>query len=161
EDRIVLERLMARLKELERDAIYLFFYQDFSQTEIARKMNISCNYAGHLLRSGLQKLRRYVQTEELMEAHRSAARPGDPRPVVVDQATSLYSSAYFESRLVEEIARARYYRRNLALALARVELPVELKRVARDEMLAECATAIRQCLRRADIAARTGDTEFA
>src|SRR5207247_48400 len=141
--------------------IHLFFYQDFSQTEIARKMNISCNYAGHLLRSGLQKLRRYMQTDELLEAHLTANRPGDPRPVVLDRATSLYSDTYFQPRLVEEIARARFYRRKLALALGRLELPAELRRVARDEMLAECATAIRQCLRRADIAARTGDTEFA
>src|SRR5262249_40755152 len=144
-----------------RNAIHLFFYQDLSQTEIARKMNISCNYAGHLIRTGLQKLRRYMQSDELLEAHLAAKQLGANRLVVVDRSTSLYSGPYFELRLEEEIAQARSYRRTFALAVVEVDLPPTRSLVERDELLAECGAAIRQCLRRADIPARTGEREFA
>jgi RNA polymerase sigma-B factor len=161
EDRIVLERLMGRLRDLERRAIQLFFYQDLSQTEIARKLDISCNYSGHLIRSGLQKLRRLMQSEELLEAHLSANRPGEERRVVLDRASSLYSASYFHTRLGEEIARARYYRRSLAVVAVTVTLPADVGAARRDDILAECGVAIRQCIRRADVPARTAEGEFA
>jgi RNA polymerase sigma-B factor len=161
EDRIVLDRMMGRLRDMERRAIQLFFYQDLSQTEIARKLGISCNYSGHLIRSGLQKLRRSLQSEDLREAHLSANRPGEERSVVLDRASSLYSANYFQTRLQEEIARARYYRRSLAVVAVTVALPVDADAARRDELLAECGVAIRQCIRRADVPARTGETEFA
>jgi RNA polymerase sigma-B factor len=160
EDRIVLERLMGMLRDLERSAIHLFFYQDLSQTEIARKLNISCNYAGHLIRTGLNKLRRQIQSEELREAHLLARRPGEKRTVIVDRVTSLYSDSYFPIRLEEEIARARYYRRNLAVVAVSVALPADVGPTVRDDLLAECGIAIRQCLRRADIPARVGACQF-
>ena len=58
EDRIVLSGAMTRLKALEQKVLYEFFYQDLSQTEIARKMDISCNYVSHILKNSTLKLRR-------------------------------------------------------------------------------------------------------
>lgn len=128
EDRIFLEGLMARLKDLERKVITLFFFQDFSQTEIARTMDISCNYVGYLLRNGLGKLRKLIESDELRDAQLRvtyspprtlAGWSGDPG--VIDIATGLYNAGYLRSRLTEEVARACRYRREFALVLFRVE----------------------------------------
>ena len=73
-------------EDLERKVIQLFFFQDFSQSEIARSLNISCNYVGYLLNNGLHRLRKLIEAEELREAHlqvnyaprRMAGDPGHP-----------------------------------------------------------------------------------
>jgi RNA polymerase sigma-B factor len=189
EDRILLEKLLGQLRELERRAVTAFFFQEFTQSDIARQLGISCNYAGHLLRNGIAKLRKWIQTDELREAQLSAAR-GMPAPnAIIDPDTALYNAAYFRARLLEEMARARRFHRPVALVLLRFEAPVcpvpraedsaaslarsstgrARKRSAssprtavehRDD-LKELAFAFRQCLRKADIPCRTGVSEFA
>src|SRR5205823_2293950 len=57
EDRIVLEAALDKLKELERKVLHYFYFQDCNQSEIARKLGISCNYAGYVLRNGLKHMR--------------------------------------------------------------------------------------------------------
>ena len=42
---------------------------DFSQSEIARSLNISCNYVGYLLNNGLRRLRKLIEADELRDAH--------------------------------------------------------------------------------------------
>lgn len=73
EDRIVLENTLGKLKELERNVLHQFFYQDFTQSEIARKMGISCNYAGYVLRRGLKHMRERLTAEQEAERRNVAA----------------------------------------------------------------------------------------
>src|SRR5204863_6414078 len=106
EDHIFLESLMVRLKELEQKVIRLFYFQGYSQTDIARTLDISCNYVGYLLKGALAKLRRQIEADELRDVQlRVQYSPrriaGDP--TVIDAATGLYTAAYFASRLAEEI----------------------------------------------------------
>jgi RNA polymerase sigma-B factor len=202
EDHIFLEGLMLRLKELERKVITLFFFQDLSQSEIARSMDISCNYVGYLLKNGLKKLRTQIEADELRDAQLRvtyAPRRMSRDPSVIDAATGLYSAAYFHGRLNEEIARACRYRRSLALVLFRVEADKRepamneasnghdsdsSKRAPRKGMRAadgaaraasdpnkaarltpdawrELGTALRECLRKADIPARLEEQTLA
>jgi RNA polymerase sigma-B factor len=123
EDRILLEKLLGRLRELERRAVTAFFFQEFSQSDIARQLGISCNYAGHLLRNGIEKLRKWIQTDELREAQLAAARGASAPGAVVDPDTAFYNAGYFRSRLLEEIARARRFHHPLALVLLSIERP--------------------------------------
>ena len=59
EDKIVLETALDRLKDIEQQVIGDHFYKGLNQTEIANKLNISCNYVSHILRNGTKKLGRY------------------------------------------------------------------------------------------------------
>jgi RNA polymerase sigma-B factor len=127
EDHIFLEGLMGRLKELERKVITLFFYEDLSQSDIARSMDISCNYVGYLLKNGLRKLRTLIEADELRDAQLRVTYAPTTLPVenerltgaasVIDAASSLYTAGYFRDRLAEEVARACRYRRSLAVVV--------------------------------------------
>ena len=55
EDRIVLEETAQKLKKLEQEVLYEFFYKDLNQTEIAKKFGISCNYVSHILKNSTKK----------------------------------------------------------------------------------------------------------
>lgn len=128
EDHIFLEGLLVRLKELERKVIRLFFFQELSQSEIARSLDISCNYVGYLLNNGLKRLRKLIETDELRDAHLRisyAPRRMAAESRVIDSASGLYCADYFQGRLSEEIARACRYHWELALLVLRVPLPVE------------------------------------
>lgn len=189
EDRIVLERLLGQLRDLERRAITAFFFQDLSQSDIARALGISCNYAGYLLRNGLEKLRKWLHTEELRDSQLAATGSARSAPIL-DPGTEFYNAAYFRVRLIEEAARARRYHLPLALVILRVEwgsampkadAPGDRDRSQRakrpgarpgdergsvprggsEAVYRELAIAFRQCLRKADIPCRTGEHEFA
>jgi len=57
EDRIVLDRAIERLAEVERTLIHLFFYKDLTQTEIARRLGYSQKHISRLLGQCIRKLR--------------------------------------------------------------------------------------------------------
>jgi len=57
EDRIALDRAIERLAEVERNLIYLFFYKDLTQTEIARRLGFSQKHISRLLANSLKKLK--------------------------------------------------------------------------------------------------------
>ena len=46
-----MEEAALKLKGLEQKVRYEFFYKDLNQTEIAKKMGISCNYVLHILKN--------------------------------------------------------------------------------------------------------------
>lgn len=150
EDRIVLEHALEKLKELERLVLENFFFGEFNQSEIARKLGISCNYTGYLLRNGLKHMRERLPHES--DKERSAARPGEES--VVDRATGVYTRAYFEKRLAEEIRRAQFFSHSVAVCCIR--LPEDSSAHA----LEAAASALRSETRRADVVARTGKREF-
>lgn len=57
EDRIALDRAIERLAEVERNLIYLFFYKDLTQTEIAKRLGFSQKHISRLLAQSLRKLK--------------------------------------------------------------------------------------------------------
>ncbi|HEX5324308.1 MAG TPA: sigma-70 family RNA polymerase sigma factor, partial [Capsulimonadaceae bacterium] len=68
EEKVVLEDALRRLKELEQRVIYLFYYEDRSQTEIARELSISNNYVSHILKNSARKLQQMFRSEAVREA---------------------------------------------------------------------------------------------
>lgn len=151
EDRIVVEGALDKLKELERKVLYYFYYQDWNQSEIARKLGISCNYTGYVLRKGLKNMReRLPQERDAAAAHNDAT----DSPTVLDPVTSIYTREYFETRLAEEVSRAQHFGQSISVCCIR--LPGHLS----DAVLAEIAAQVRLRIRKADVAARTGDYEI-
>lgn len=57
EDRILLGQAIERLKDFEQKAIFLFFYVDLTQTQIAKKMGLSPKRVSRMLGRALRKLR--------------------------------------------------------------------------------------------------------
>jgi len=84
---------------------------------------------------------------------------------VKDALTGSYNHAYFKSRLNEEFHRSQRYRRNLALAILGLDnlekVKADLGAPAGNRILAEASQVIHSVIRRSDIAARSGDAEFA
>ncbi|MBS1709711.1 MAG: sigma-70 family RNA polymerase sigma factor [Armatimonadetes bacterium] len=104
EDRVVLETAMQQLRDLEREVLVLFHFDALSQTEIASRLGISCNYVSHILRQSLSKLRRILTAEEDQDRLLRMAQPED-NSRVMDAETSAYAETYFRSRLTEELHR--------------------------------------------------------
>ncbi len=127
EDRIFLRDAMSRLKTLERKVVHHFYYMDLNQTEIARKLGISVNYASYLLRGAVAKLRKAVEAQaESMEAEaeasdRTRASSGayslSLRPAPADPATKLAVESHFIERLAAEAERARRYPQQFSVVL--------------------------------------------
>ena len=68
EDKIVLESALVRLKEIERKVLYSFYYEDRSQTEIARALGVSNNYISHILKNSARKLQQMFRSDAVREA---------------------------------------------------------------------------------------------
>ncbi len=167
EERVVLEHAMERLKEIERQVLYAFFYEELSQTEIAQRLGISCNYVSHILRNSTKKLRKILMTEEIKDAQaqmmRLQQRVGAMQaellqPSIVDPITGCYNHRYFQSRLDEEINRASRYGYTLGLVIIRVggaQMFIRQNGLNLFEgVMARLAPRIRAKIRKADIPAR-------
>ncbi|HEY3331461.1 MAG TPA: sigma-70 family RNA polymerase sigma factor [Capsulimonadaceae bacterium] len=170
EEKVVLEAALTRLKELEQRVVYLFYYDDRSQTEIAKELGISNNYVSHILKNSARKLQQMYRSEAVREAAlqyerqcvRSVAsqnqRSTDVHDIpssIVDPVTGLYSRTYFEARLDEELSRAM--RHDLSLSVIRVRLGSDLPEA---HLFAQVGQTIKQSVRKMDIVARTNDFEI-
>ena len=60
EDRIVLEQALAKLTKLQQRVIYLLFYRDMNQTEVAGELGISQRSVSRILRKSLNYLSRIL-----------------------------------------------------------------------------------------------------
>ncbi len=174
EDKIVLETALERLKDIERQVIAEHFYKGRNQTEIARRLGISCNYVSHILRNGTKKLRKILTTDEIRDTQMqrtlvsrrvSAGEDTSDVVTVMDSTTGLYSRQYFEERLDEEISRAFRDQAKLSIILLNVCLPEDLENYVRvlrmDDLLYTIAQQIRDAVRKMDLLARFGETSFA
>jgi len=150
EDRIALEAALERLKELERKVLYCFFFQDLNQSETARHLGISCNYAGHVLRNGLRHLRQKLAQERI---HERRLLPAGEIPLL-DGATGIYTRQQFERRLSEEVSRAQHYRLPLGVCCLRLSPDCV------DGRLQRAVGVLRERTRRQDVVGRTADAEF-
>ncbi|QYJ14403.1 RNA polymerase sigma factor [Rubrobacter xylanophilus DSM 9941] len=61
EDRIWLEEALESLSELQRRAVYLFFYKDLTQTEIGRHLGVSQRKVSRLVASAVKSLARGLE----------------------------------------------------------------------------------------------------
>jgi RNA polymerase sigma-B factor len=147
EDRIALEEAALKLKALEQKVLYEFFYKDLNQTEIAKKMGISCNYVSHILKNSTKKLRKILGEAEV----RDRTRTGESS--VLDPASGLYIASHMLARIGEELTRAARHNQPAALVLVVIEgMPVA--GIRRDETWAFCGETLRKSIRRMDIAGR-------
>ncbi|MCC6443045.1 MAG: sigma-70 family RNA polymerase sigma factor [Armatimonadetes bacterium] len=164
EDKIVLQGAMGKLKDLEQKVISEFFFKELNQTEIAKKLGISCNYVSHLLRTGTKKLKQILLTEELKETqkqiHLLQKRVETYQQVaqemtISDPLTGLYNRRYFDDRIEEEVMRASRYQHELSVAFFQLEelADYEAQNGSRkaDEILKLVGEAIKDQVRRVDI----------
>jgi len=165
DEKVVLEDALKKLKDLERRVIYLFYYEDHSQTDIARSLGISNNYVSHILKTSARKLQQVYRSEAVRDAalqfetkrQRIATEEEEVTAApVIDAVTGLYSKTYFDARLEEELSRA--VRHNLDLSIVRVKVGDEIKEAS---LFVRVSQIIKTTLRRSDIVARTGDHEIA
>ncbi|MCL5102789.1 MAG: sigma-70 family RNA polymerase sigma factor [Armatimonadetes bacterium] len=174
EDKIVLETALDRLKDIEQQVIADHFYKGLNQTEIAKKLDISCNYVSHILRNGTKKLRKILATDEIRDAQMQRTlvskrtKPGvedTEQMSVLDSTTGLYNRQYFLERLDEEISRACRDHYKLALMLVSVEFPEGMDSLVRmvrlDDYLYNIGQSMRRHVRKMDVMARFGETCFA
>ncbi|MCE5313638.1 MAG: sigma-70 family RNA polymerase sigma factor [Armatimonadota bacterium] len=174
EDKIVLEAALDRLKDIEQQVIADHFYKGLNQTEIAKKLGISCNYVSHILRNGTKKLRKILATDEIRDAQMQrthVSKRSKPRDnavesmSVLDSNTGLYNRGYFMERLDEEISRAYRSNHKLSILLVDIQLPSDLdsyiRMVRMDDYLYNVAQSIRVQVRKMDLVARFGETSFA
>lgn len=172
EDKIVLEMAMNKLKIVEQKVIQEFYYTGLSQTEIAKKLGISCNYVSHILRNGTKKLRRILTTDEIREVQmqlqlanrRSDVTVAESRTDIVDPVTGAYSRAYLEDRLDEELNRAARDKSEVAFAIFSVggleDVLAKFGAMRRDDALCNLSQVLKKHVRRCDIVGRVGDGEF-
>jgi RNA polymerase sigma-B factor len=162
EDRIFLREAMSRLKTLERRVVHNFYYLDLNQTEIARKLGISVNYASYLLRGAVAKLKKAFEQEQARQAQteQDARERADGysismRPAPADPATHLATGAQLVERVEQEVQRASRYPQQFALLLVEPDQD-ELD----DGQLVSLAQLLRTNIRSIDLAARMTARRF-
>lgn len=164
EDRVVLEDAMSQLRDLEKEVLSMFHFEALSQTEIASKLNISCNYVSHILRQSLSKLRKILTSEERKDRMlRGAELQADND--IIDGNSGAYTEAYFKSRLEEELHRASFDKTQVAVVLVQFTGLEGLRKFYGEQsildFLADASDFFRENLRRLDVVARYGDHGFA
>ncbi len=162
EDRIFLREAVARLKELERKVVHNFYYLDLNQTEIARKLGISVNYASYLLRGAVAKLKKAFEAQEyaanVNEADGAApvsAYSISMRPAPSDPITKVATEAYLLERSDQEVMRASRYPQQFSVVLVEPDA-----RELEQETLVELARLLRTNCRSIDLVARMSGTRF-
>ena len=60
EDRIVLDRAIEKLSEFQRAVVHLFYYNDLSQSEIAKQLGLSQKHVSRTLAKSLERLKRDI-----------------------------------------------------------------------------------------------------
>ena len=173
EERIVLDAAMDKLKELEQKVLAEFYFKDLNQTEIAKNLDISCNYVSHILRTSTKKLKKILATNELAEAQRrdsllaqsSAKDYTAERDNLVDGLTRLYNRRYYEARLEEEISRTSREGKPASVLMIRVRNFSPFRQsfgtMPADEAIRETAAVIRNAIRKVDIVTRYDAETFA
>ncbi len=164
EDRVVLEDAMSQLRDLEKEVLSMFHFDALSQTEIAAKLHISCNYVSHILRQSLSKLRKILTSEERKDRILRTADVISENDII-DQNSGAYTEAYFRSRLEEELHRASFDNTIVAVVIVKFTGLEGLRQFYGEQsildFLADAADFFKENTRRLDVVARYGDHGFA
>lgn len=162
EDRVVLESAMEQLRDLEREVLVMFHFDSLNQTEIAARLDISCNYVSHILRQSLGKLRKILTQEE--EADRGLRQDSPGNLNVIEPETNSYTEEYFRGRLTEEVHRAVGTDEHVGIVLVQFKGLDTLRSFFGDssvsDLLADSADFLRSSVRRLDVVCRYGDAGF-
>jgi len=160
EDKILLQEAVEKLKDLERKVVRYFFYQDLSQTEIARRMGISVNYASYLLRGALTKLRATFESQSRMPeeaaTEQRARPPAEPAAAFADPSSGLACAPYFDERVRQEIERAKRYPQTFTVLFLEA-----CQAAASSEVAPQLSSCLRRSIRQVDIIARYSRTCYA
>ncbi len=149
EDRIVLENAVLKLKELEQKVLFEFFYQDHSQTEIAKQFGISCNYVSHILKNATGKLKRIMGDAEVRDRTRAQSAPS----TLTCPSTGLLAPSYATARFGEALARSA--RENRECALLYISLGgVPERGLRREALLHRIGQTVSAAIRKVDVAGR-------
>lgn len=65
EDQMMLGQALPKLRDLEKSAVTMFFFEDKTKTEIARQLGISVNHAAYLIKRGVEGLRDIIESSEV------------------------------------------------------------------------------------------------
>lgn len=173
EDKIVLETAMDRLKSIEQQVLHEFFYRDLNQTEIARKLGISCNYVSHILRNSTKKLKKILMTDEIRDTQMQVTlltkRLQDhgralEQHTVIDTLTGVYNRRYYYERLEEETSRAYRHGHPMVVVMVKVTIPDSVGRLTKlirtDDVMHQAAERLRGSVRKGDVVARVQDQLF-
>lgn len=163
EDRLLLENAMKQLRELEREVLVHFHFDSMNQTEIAAKLNISCNYVSHILRQSLAKLRKILAAEEVKD--RMLQRESEQvQWELIDPSTGAYTEAYLRNRLEEEIHRAIAEGSQVSLVVVNFKGLEGMRKFYGEQsvvdFLANATEFLKSNVRRLDIVAQFGPTGF-
>lgn len=170
EERIVLEDMVANLKQIEQRVVHDFFFQDLSQTEIAKTLGVSCNYVSHLLKSAVKKMGKslaYTELQERQLRQKQSVQHGADlgEGSIVDRVTGLYTGEHYVRRMEEEIVRAQRYLQELSTVWFRcVNFEEYLGRLGTEwgeRTLFSVGAALNEAVRRCDVCAHLGDGVFA
>jgi RNA polymerase sigma-B factor len=169
EDRLFLQQAMGRLKALEQKVLHHFYYMDLNQTEIARKLGISVNYASYLLRGALAKLRQAFEAQSQV-----AFEPASP--VMLERrnqnAQVLYSlntqsqkrdaiaglapENYFRQLLSQEVLRSTRYPQQFGLLVIEPDNAETWNEETLVNNMRALSLRIRDSVRMVDVVARLG-----
>ncbi len=163
EDRVVLERAFAELREVEQKALYLFHFESLNQTEIAAQLGISGNYVSHILRQSLSKLRQKLAEEERNDL-RLREHSDNLLHEIIDPQTGVYTETHTRSMLDESCSRAACD--HSSVGFLRLEFTgldtfgSFYGQAAVSTFLADAAMFLRQNVRRLDLIGRMGQSGF-
>lgn len=164
EERLVLETAIGQLRDLEREVLTCFHFESLSQTEIASRLGISCNYVSHILRQSLSKLRRILTNEETEDVSLQKKNNQPIEAAITDRNTGFYTEAHFKNRLTEEVHRAKAEECPLAVVMIRFDGLEGLQSYYGSEcvsdFLADAADFCRDQIRRLDIPCVVGNQGF-
>lgn len=68
EDQMMLGQALPQLRDLEKRAVTMFFFEDKTKTEIARQLGISVNHAAYLIKRGVEGLRNIIEQSDVAAA---------------------------------------------------------------------------------------------
>ncbi|HSI73379.1 MAG TPA: sigma-70 family RNA polymerase sigma factor [Fimbriimonas sp.] len=162
EERLVLEKAMSQLRDLERQVLVHFHFDSLNQSEIAKRLSISPNYVSHILRQAQAKLRKILEDEENKD--RLLRSKSDLDLEIVDRQTGAYTEMFFRNRLQEELHRASSEDGDVAILIIEFRGLDSLRRFygpdAIASFLTDAAEFLRSNVRRLDVVARYGTTGF-
>ena len=64
EDRIVLLKAVERLADLQRKVVYYLFYQDLTQSEVAKRLGVSQRHVSRVHKAALKRLGAHLESNE-------------------------------------------------------------------------------------------------
>ncbi len=115
EDKLLLEKSINQLRDLEKTVLVMFHFESLTQIEIANQLNISCNYVSYILRQSLSKLKKIMSHSDQIDVSQHFPRATNKEKL--QQYLHIPEKKYLISRLEEEIHRSLSSTNELSLTM--------------------------------------------